>query len=147
MFQAMKFSGVSGGFRSKADFDAVVACTSCFAATKIGRDRSRPMRPDWDSVRDEIMFDCITAKFTQHEELYAILLATGDRTLVEHTKNDAYWGDGGDGSGLNKLGQSLMRLRSALQPLDASARAAVAAAMRDSGVNPLRVATAARATA
>ena len=40
-----------------------------------------------------------------------ILLPTGDAKIVEHTENDAYWGDGGDGSGENKLGLILMRVR------------------------------------
>ena len=31
--------------------------------------------------------------------------------IVEHTKNDAYWGDGGDGSGRNMLGRILMEVR------------------------------------
>ncbi len=32
------------------------------------------------------------------------LLQTGQSRLVEHTSNDSYWGDGGDGTGHNKLG-------------------------------------------
>jgi N-glycosidase YbiA len=42
-------------------------------------------------------------------------LATGDAKIVEHTENDAYWGDGGDGSGQNKLGQILMEVREELR--------------------------------
>ena len=42
------------------------------------------------------------------------LPATGDAKLVEHTDNDAYWGDGGDGSGKDHLGQILMKVREAL---------------------------------
>ena len=38
-------------------------------------------------------------------------LLSGDAEIVEHTKNDAYWGDGGDGSGLNMLGRILMEVR------------------------------------
>ena len=34
--------------------------------------------------------------------------------LVEHTGKDAYWGDGGDGSGVNRLGGILMRVREEL---------------------------------
>jgi predicted NAD-dependent protein-ADP-ribosyltransferase YbiA (DUF1768 family) len=34
---------------------------------------------------------------------------------VEHTKNDAYWGDGGDGIGKNRLGQILMAVREELR--------------------------------
>ena len=40
---------------------------------------------------------------------------TGDRKLVEHSPYDSYWGDGPDGNGQNRLGELLMRLRSALR--------------------------------
>lgn len=61
------------------------------------------------------MREALRAKFTQHKDLRETLLATGDARLVEHTKNDNYWGDGGDGSGLNKLGELLMKLRAELR--------------------------------
>jgi len=61
------------------------------------------------------MLDALRAKFTQHADLRTLLLATGDAQLVEHTTNDSYWGDGGDGSGKNRLGQLLMRLRDELR--------------------------------
>ena len=51
------------------------------------------------------------AKFTQHDDLQVLLLSTGDAKLVEHTTNDSYWGDGGDGSGKNMLGRILMEVR------------------------------------
>jgi N-glycosidase YbiA len=35
--------------------------------------------------------------------------------LVEHTENDACCGDSGDGSGKNRLGQILMRVRDVLR--------------------------------
>ena len=44
-----------------------------------------------------------------------MLLDTGDRKLVEHMNWDSYWGDGGDGSGQNKLGKLLMKLREELR--------------------------------
>jgi len=56
--------------------------------------------------------------------LREILLGTGDAKLVEHTENDSYWGDGGDGSGKNRLGILLMRLRDELRaekPIDTPA--------------------------
>jgi predicted NAD-dependent protein-ADP-ribosyltransferase YbiA (DUF1768 family) len=43
------------------------------------------------------------------------LLGTGDARIVEHTENDRYRGDGGDGSGRNKLGQILMEVREGLR--------------------------------
>ena len=84
-------------------------------AARMGRDRSKPLRRDWESVKVQVMDKALRAKFTQHTELAELLLSTGDEPLVEHTSNDAYWGDGGDGSGKNKLGHSLMRLREALR--------------------------------
>jgi predicted NAD-dependent protein-ADP-ribosyltransferase YbiA (DUF1768 family) len=45
------------------------------------------------------MLDALRAKFTQYEELKAVLLGTGEAVLVEHTANDSYWGDGGTGAG------------------------------------------------
>ena len=61
------------------------------------------------------MRDAVRAKFTQHDDLRALLLSTGDAMLVEHTENDDYWGDGGDGSGRNMLGQILMQIRTELR--------------------------------
>ena len=57
------------------------------------------------------MYEGLKAKFTQNSDLKVKLLETGDRKLVEHTENDHYWADGGDGKGLNRLGTLLMRLR------------------------------------
>lgn len=61
------------------------------------------------------MLTALRAKFGQHPELRLLLLDTEDATIVEHTRRDAYWGDGGDGSGKNWLGRLLMRLRGELQ--------------------------------
>ncbi|HEY6175907.1 MAG TPA: NADAR domain-containing protein [Kofleriaceae bacterium] len=36
-------------------------------------------------------------------------------TLIEHTENDDFWGDGGDGSGRNELGRILMAVRQRLR--------------------------------
>jgi len=73
------------------------------------------VRSDWQQVKDEIMFKACLAKFQQHDKLKKLLLSTENRTLVEHTKNDSYWGDGGDGSGKNQLGITLMNVRRHLQ--------------------------------
>jgi hypothetical protein len=84
-------------------------------AARMGRSRQRPLRPDWESVKDGIMRDALRAKFTQHETLRDLLLATGDAKIVEHKARDRYWADGGDGSGLNRLGQLLMEVRDELR--------------------------------
>lgn len=54
-------------------------------------------------------------KFSQNPGLLDILVGTGERPLVEHTEKDKYWGDGGDGSGKNRLGVLLMEVRAELK--------------------------------
>lgn len=103
-FQAQKFVGTEHE-------EAVRLEVSPMQAARMGRDRNRPLRPDWDTVKDDIMRSAVRAKFAQHPQLQALLLSTGDAMIVEHTKNDAYWGDGGDGTGQNMLGKILVEIR------------------------------------
>jgi len=65
-------------------------------------------------VKVSVMREALHAKFTQHQDLRELLLSTASRPLVEQTKNDRYWADGGDGRGLNRLGVLLMELRASL---------------------------------
>ena len=74
-------------------------------AARLGRDRKKKLRRDWESVKVGVMREGLIAKFTQHEDLTTLLLETDDAKLVEHTTNDAYWGDGGDGKGITWLNQ------------------------------------------
>ena len=63
------------------------------------------------------MNTCLEKKFEQHPQLQQLLLSTGNRELVYHTRTDSFRGDGGDGSGENCLGKKLMKIRSELLPL------------------------------
>lgn len=78
------------------------------------------MRPDWERVKDGIMLDAVAMKFTQHPSIKETLLSTGDAYLIEHTTKDRYWGDGGDGTGKNMLGKTLMALRDKLKAAPAT---------------------------
>lgn len=73
------------------------------------------IRPDWEIVKNDVMYEGVHQKFLQNRELAEELLATGIKQLVEHTGRDAYWGDGGDGCGRNMLGEILMKVRGALR--------------------------------
>ena len=72
-------------------------------------------RSDWDTVKGDVMRKAVWEKFRQNPSLAGQLLATGNAELVEHTASDAYWGDGGDGSGRNQLGMILMEVRASLR--------------------------------
>jgi ribA/ribD-fused uncharacterized protein len=107
-FQAQKFAGTP-------DEEEVRQAHSPMIAARMGRSRKRSLRKDWESVKDAIMHEAVLAKFSQHAELRETLLATGVAEIVEHTENDRYWGNGGDGSGKNRLGQILMQVREELR--------------------------------
>ncbi len=107
-FQAQKFAGTR-------HLEEVRRAKTPMIAARMGRDRGRPLRRDWESVKRDVMRRALHAKFTQHEDLGELLLATGSARLVERTGQDRYWGDGGDGSGQNWLGRLLMELRDALR--------------------------------
>lgn len=61
------------------------------------------------------MYQGLKLKFTAYEDLKKQLLQTHDSKLFEHTNKDRYWADGGDGTGKNRLGILLMRLREELR--------------------------------
>jgi ribA/ribD-fused uncharacterized protein len=107
-FQAQKFAGTEY-------FGAILHAASPTIAARMGRSRQRPLRSDWEEVKDEIMHEALLAKFTQHPDLRERLLETGEAGIVEHTARDRYWADGGDGSGRNMLGRLLMRVRDELR--------------------------------
>jgi N-glycosidase YbiA len=73
------------------------------------------MRPDWDQVKRQVMYECCLAKFLQHHDLRKQLLETGDEILIEDSPVDFWWGCGSDGSGRNELGKVLMQIREELR--------------------------------
>lgn len=79
------------------------------------------MRPDWDSVKDRIMLELLTTKFTQNDSLKRELIETGDTILIEgNTWHDNYWGwckcpECALAVHHNKLGNLLMQIRDVLR--------------------------------
>lgn len=109
-FQAHKFAG------HPEHVEALRQMASPMQVAKAGRSRSRPLRPDWEAVKDEVIRRAVLAKFQTHPAIREILLSTGDQELIEKTTGDYYWGCGSDGSGKNMLGVILMETRSLLAP-------------------------------
>lgn len=84
-------------------------------ARDMGQIKDYGFKTNWDELKENMMRIALWSKFTQYKDLYNLLLSTEDAVLAEHTTNDKYWGDGGDGSGKNRLGHLLMELRSLLK--------------------------------
>ena len=77
-------------------------------------------RPDWDQVRVRIMRWCLRVKLVQHWKAFGdLLLATGDKPIVEESRKDDFWGanpvDERTLVGMNVLGRLLMELREELK--------------------------------
>lgn len=107
-YQAMKYEGTPYA-------ETVRLAHSPMVAKTLTRDPMHPPRADWDQIKDQVMLTAVRAKFRQYPHLCTLLLATGDAELVEHTANDSYWGDGGDGTGRSQLGKTLMQVREELR--------------------------------
>lgn len=75
------------------------------------------LRPDWETVKVDIMEELVRAKFTQNEDLKWRLIGTGDACIEEgNTWHDTCWGvDAKTGIGQNHLGRILMKIRDELQ--------------------------------
>lgn len=73
--------------------------------------------PNWTQIKFKRMRRVLLAKFTQHEDLAALLLSTGEARIIESaTVNNSVnrlWGEV-DGKGENMLGRMLMELRAKL---------------------------------
>lgn len=102
-FQAQKFE--SAEMREK-----VRRAQTPKEARSIGQSREHRIRSDWDEVREKVMLRALLLKF-RHTDARALFLSTGDRALVEASPFDYFWACGQDGSGQNRLGHLLVKVR------------------------------------
>jgi ribA/ribD-fused uncharacterized protein len=113
-------------FGDTATLAQILAATSPREHKALGRKVSPFDAPRWDAACREVVYRGNLAKFTQNEDLCALLLATGDRTLVEASPTDRIWGIGlaaddpravtpAAWRGKNWLGEALMRVRAEIR--------------------------------
>ncbi len=99
------------------------------------------IRSDWSKIKFDRMRDVLRAKFTQHDDLRELLLATGDARLVEAATVDnpvnRTWGEV-NGVGKNMLGKLLMEVREELRTT--APKAAPAKRVRKSAASALAAA-------
>jgi hypothetical protein len=106
-YQAQKFVGTEN-----ERLIAVIRQTQTpMEAATLGRDRTRKLRPDWEQVKRQVMWQGVLTKFLTHTDIQAILLDTGEELIVEDSPTDYYWGCGQDKTGQNQLGEILMNVR------------------------------------
>lgn len=106
-YQAQKFLDTP----EEALVSMILSAFTPEAAAAIGRDPRHKIRCDWDQIKNQVMHEAVRIKFLTHLDIQAILLATGDREIIEDSPTDPYWGCGVDRKGQNQLGKILMLIR------------------------------------
>jgi type I restriction enzyme S subunit len=94
----------------------IIEQASPMAAKMKSKPHRENSRPDWDRVRVDIMHWCLHVKLAQNwEKFSALLLETGEHSIVEMSRKDPFWGakmvDEQTLVGLNVLGNLLIELR------------------------------------
>ncbi len=107
-FQAQKFS-------EKAIVNEILNAQTPKEAKAIAKQKRNIRRTDWGIIKEEIMYRGIKTKFSQYNELKKLLLLTDEKVLIEKSDEDYYWGIGNNGTGKNRMGELLMKLRNELK--------------------------------
>ena len=73
--------------------------------------KSINFNPNWSNLKYPIMLKLYTLKLEQHSDFKKNLLFSLLSPIYFNSKHDVYWGIGAFGTGQNKLGEILMKLR------------------------------------
>ena len=79
------------------------------------RQQGARQRDDWERVRLDVMLSVLRCKFRHNSACRAVLLATGERPLVERSRTDLFWAQNASGVGENNLGRLLAVVRRELR--------------------------------
>jgi len=95
--------------------EQILHAPSPWAAMQIERQHKDKRRKDWQDVKTGIMEEIVRAKVTQNDDVRACLLSTKNKTIIENSPWDNYWGIGEKGDGQNVLGKIYMKIRTELE--------------------------------
>jgi ribA/ribD-fused uncharacterized protein len=115
-YQAAKINFSDSRLRTNVERGRIAAMSPSEAKKETHKESFKAMiRPDWDDVKLDIMYEINKYKYTQHPELGEMLLETGDKYLEEtNWWSDFFYGVC-DGEGENQLGMMLMRIRNEIK--------------------------------
>lgn len=124
VYDNILWDSVEAAFQAQKSLDTEIR--KQFASLTPGQAKSRGrkvlLRPDWETVKYNLMYKICLEKFKQNEDLKELLLSTGDALLIENTTgwHDNIWGCCTcarcrvANTSKNLLGVTLMRVRAAL---------------------------------
>jgi len=111
------------------DYDTankIMATSEPSEQKKLGREVKNFDETKWNEVADYIVTTANYHKFSQNNNIKSLLLATGDKYIVECSPYDKIWGNGlnitdtlktpmKNWKGTNRLGKALMKVRELLK--------------------------------
>jgi hypothetical protein len=115
-YEAIVYPSVENAYQAAKSLDLQerMEMSKLSAGKAKRRGNKLQLRAGWNDIKLGIMEDLLRKKFRQRD-LKALLLTTGDSEIIEgNTWGDTYWGVCG-GTGENKLGQLIMRIRNELR--------------------------------
>lgn len=122
-FAGLQFRTAEGAFQSQKCPEQAHLFTNLTAKEAKRLGNNLPLRPDWNDVRDQVMYNVLNAKFSQTQVMRNRLLITGDAKIEPHNlRHDNYWGscqcaECAGKAKQNKLGVILMNIRDSLRML------------------------------
>lgn len=114
IFEGLVYASVEHAYQASKTDDRQLREKICGAASagqakRIGR--GFHITEEWRRRRMQIMVDLIRYKFFKNDYLKSMLIATGDKKLIEGNNwGDEFWGVY-RGKGANNLGKILMNIR------------------------------------
>ena len=93
-YNGESYLNAEAAFQAQKTQDTETRHTMSTMSAKQAKKFGRSLKdPEWFDKSVRIMYEVLTAKFTQHVELRKKLIATGDAKLVEGNNwNDTFWG-------------------------------------------------------
>lgn len=96
--------------KSNSEFEREVIRIMPTAPEVKAYSKKLPLPPNWDEIKEQVMYRALRAKFTQSRKCKKVLVSTRGKQLFEDSPFDKYWGR----RGLNRLGLLLERVRDEL---------------------------------
>jgi len=118
LYNGVKYKTTEHAFQAakainQEDHDLIMNSSTPGKSKKLGR--TIKIKNNWDNIKNQIMYEIVSAKFNQHQDLMNLLLKTRDEELIEgNWWKDTYWGVC-NGVGTNYLGKILMKIRSGVK--------------------------------
>ena len=117
-YNGLIFDSTEAAFQAQKEIHEESKRKYCNVPPNVAKSLGRraKLRPDWEYIKDQIMYEVVKAKFIQNEDFADLLLKVSEPIVEDNTWGDTYWGRC-NGIGKNKLGEILERIKSEIKEM------------------------------